>query len=434
MKIQSLTVLTLACLVTAITTLLSADVRASDTGATEASQPLSQPLSQAEYEAMVEAAEVARMEAQEAAGQAREMSRQRTELAEEKMQATREQREELAQQSVLQKEEAARMREELSRTHRELREVSREVARAHRELSMLEDQEHQLRLINLGDRAVIGVILGPETPNGVQLMGVSPDGPAERAGLQQGDILMSISGVDLADHGRAAINEVMNEVSAGEELLISMIRDDEIRELTVTAELREPRAWQSLIRIPEVDDAATDSPRMVIKHIEIPEIDEVALAAEIAEMEKKVQEMEYVFITEDGEHHSSTGDFEIEFQEISRMGEHAMREANVWFGMPHAQGFELSAVNPGLGEYFNTDRGVLVIKAREDNDYTLQSGDVVLEINSILVDTPADMMRALRAIASGSEIEMEIKRDRRSVSLTVVMPENRFSHNASHFP
>jgi hypothetical protein len=240
----------------------------------------------------------------------------------------------------------------------------------------------------------------------------------------------------LADQGREAINEIMNEVSAGEELFISMLRDGEIQELRVTAELREPRAWQSLIRIPEVDGlaAAADSSRMVIKHIEISDIDEVAMAAEIAEMEKKVEEMEYVFITKDGEHHSSDGDFEIDFQEISRIGEHAMREANIWFGLPHAQGFELSAINPGLGEYFKTERGVLVIKARPDNDYTLQSGDVVLEINSIPVDTPADMMRALREIDSGSEIEMEIKRERRNVTLKVVVPENRFSHIAAQTP
>jgi C-terminal processing protease CtpA/Prc len=384
----------------------------------EATQSQPEELQRIDRQSMLEEAESARQEAEvahqgalKAAEMAREIARLNAETAREKSELRRQNSEERAQHRALQEEELAQAREELSKAHRELREATRIMARAHRDLSRSGNRHEVIRQVNLGDRAVIGVVLGKETDQGVEIIGVSPDGPAERAGLEQGDILVSIRGVDLAgnDEARQSIFQVMSDAGDGEELTVVVDRDGETWDYTVTAEHREPRGWQSVIRIPEIEviTAEPGEPHVIFERIEVPDIDEVALAAQVEE------------IAENLEH------YEFEFEEFSNFGGHAMSEANVWFGLPRAHGLELTSINEGLGAYFETDRGVLVIEARKDNAYELESGDVILSIGSTAVNSPSDMMRALRDVDPGSEIDIEIKRKQRDKTLSVVVPENR---------
>jgi len=388
----------------------------------ETTQSEQEALHRLEYQTMREEAERARQEAVvarqgalKAAELARETARMNAEIVRETSrhgaEMTRENSEQQARERELQKEELALTREELRKTHEELREATREVARAHRDLARAGDERKIIRHVNLGDRAVIGVVLGSESDSGVEIIGVSPDGPAERAGLEQGDILVSIQDIVLADNddARESVFEVMSDVDDQEELAVVIERDGISSEYTVTAEVREPRGWQSMIRIAEVEAiAATSGERhVIIERIEVPEIDEEAIAAQVAEL---TQHLEH---------------YEFDHEEFSEFGEHAMSEANAWFGLPRAHGLELTSINEGLGAYFKTDRGVLVIKAREDNAYGLESGDVILSIDSTAVNSPSDLMRALRDVEPGSEIDIGIKRNRRDKTLSVIVPENR---------
>ena len=121
-------------------------------------------------------------------------------------------------------------------------------------------------------------------------------------------------------------------------------------------------------------------------------------------------------------------EYEFEFHDMSELGDRVLHQANGWFGLPMTQGLKLAEIDPGLGEYFKTDRGVLVLKAKADNDLQLESGDVILRVGDTEVNSPAEFMRALREVESGEELTIDIKRNRKDKTLKATMPEKQFSY------
>jgi C-terminal processing protease CtpA/Prc len=356
----------------------------------------------------------------------------------------------LAAERLGQNADMEHSRAELSRAHRALREASREVALAHRDMEAEQRQISRVRMINLGDRAVIGVLLGDASEKGVELNGVSPGGPAEQAGLKQGDVLVAVRGTDLtgkdANGAREALLSTMAEVKPGEEIRIDYVRDGNDQNLMLTAEKREPSSWQSMLRLPEPPappavpgtPGEVKAPQVIVERIRVPGsdskvvvIDEEALAAQVADIERRVENFQYMFIDEDGtriefdEDIHFDGDFSFDAERFSRIGENALREANMWFGMSHTAGLELASLNPELGSYFKAESGVLVLQVKEDNSYGLKAGDVIISVAGTPVTSPAELVRALREFEPGAQFELHIKRERRDKTLQATLPDSR---------
>lgn len=399
-----------------------------------------QAAAKADYARVLEDAEATRAEAEKAraeaarvAERARDAARAVERARHEQTELSAERAEEAALEREARQEEMERAREELSKAHRELREAQRDVARAHRELARPERVVRAYRMPNLGDRPVIGVVMGEENAQGVELIGVSPDGPAEAAGIEVGDVMVAINGTRLATSsggGKPQVFAVMEAAKPGDAIQIDVERGGDPMSFAVVAEVREPASWQSMVRIPEIAtveriEAGPDGERrIVIESTVVPEIDEEALAERMEILEKRLSENKY-FLHADGMPHLA-GEYEYHFEDFSDVAGHAFSSANVWFGLPQSQGLAFAAINEGLGTYFKTDRGVLVLKAKEDNAYELQPGDVILKIDGTDVNTPSDLMRSLRELEPGETIEIAIKRNRRDKTLNVTMPENRF--------
>jgi hypothetical protein len=154
-------------------------------------------------------------------------------------------------------------------------------------------------------------------------------------------------------------------------------------------------------------------------------INEAALADRIAEIESRVESFQYMFIDDDGSRIEFDEKFSVDGEHFSRLGEDALHQANMWFGLPQAAGLELASLNPELGTYFKSDHGVLVLKVNTDNSYGLKTGDVIINVAGDPVNTPAELIRALRNFEAGAEFEMQIKRERRDKTLKAVLPDSR---------
>lgn len=87
---------------------------------------------------------------------------------------------------------------------------------------------------------------------------------------------------------------------------------------------------------------------------------------------------------------------------------------------------ELVAVSESLGRYFDTDEGMLVVHAPEDDAIDIQDGDVILSISGRTPNSPEHAIRILSSFESGETIELSIMRDsrRRTVEYTVPEPRN----------
>jgi hypothetical protein len=223
---------------------------------------------------------------------------------------------------------------------------------------------------------------------------------------------------------RNGFNIAMADIAVDEPVIFSVERGSETLDLTIVPEVREPLTWKSVVRFPSavVAPSAPGAP-VVIENIVVPQIDTEALTEQIERMRSEIEERRYVMEFKGSDSFENSYDFE--FHEMSEMGDFALADANVWFGLPLARGLQLAEIDEGLGQYFKTDRGVLVLKAEADNDLQLESGDVILRVGDSDVNSPADFMRALRGFEPGEELEVDIKRDRKDRTLKSVMPERQ---------
>lgn len=88
------------------------------------------------------------------------------------------------------------------------------------------------------------------------------------------------------------------------------------------------------------------------------------------------------------------------------------------------QGLNMTELNPQLGRYFGTNSGVLVLNPHQ-GFAQLQPGDVITKIDGKAVSNSRDVMVNLRGKKEGEKINLEILRDRKTQTLSVIVPKPR---------
>ena len=259
--------------------------------------------------------------------------------------------------------ELASAETELEAAREQLERAAREVARLSAEIVGPEVEEVVRRIRIEGRRAMLGVSI-EQADDGVLVAGVTPGGPAAEAGVASGDIITAINGIDVSgpDSVRRLVSE-MGNVEPGDEVPLVLQRDSEQRTVNVTATEFSAHRY--------VFGYGDDEPNIVI----------------------------------DGDR-----DFDVHFgggrwPRMLRMGR--------WADM------ELVELTPGLGSYFGTEEGLLVVRAPKDESLQLEDGDVILKIGERQPRDTGHAMRILRSFEEGETLALEIMRKKRKRTLEI---------------
>lgn len=218
---------------------------------------------------------------------------------------------------------------------------------------------------------------------GAYVDAVSPGGPAARAGIRSGDIIVRLGGrsvltpPDVPDlRGRSLPGLRLVELAAG------LGPND-----TVAVEYRRGRARQTASLVTDADPMlmGLKGPRGFPFPMPSP--------AELEAMR------------------AMAPDPELEGLDIR------IPRAVMLFGGDLSQ-LELAPLNPDLGQYFGTNDGVLVISAPKDSPLGLKGGDIVLAVDGRKPSSPARLLRILRSYEQGESFKIDLLRNKKHETVT----------------
>jgi S1-C subfamily serine protease len=288
-------------------------------------------------------------------------------------------------------------RKELADLRAQMQELSRKMATLSTELGEGGPRSYAYRYIGNPDRALIGVVLANDD-KGVRVSGVTPDGPAARAGLRDGDILTAIDGKAIGKSGDAR-SELAN-LKDGQEVTIAYARGDQKGTVKIAAQRREAWNWPMLMNDdPEHPFLPKDFNERIRADVERAQRD----AERVYERDHERTEQQVERATHDAMKHVPSE------RMISRM-------AMPWWGL------SLAPLNADLGRYFGTDKGVLVIAADNDSLPGIRAGDVITNVAGETVNRPEDALRALRDQDSGKDVAIKLLRDHKTLALNMKAP------------
>ncbi len=260
---------------------------------------------------------------------------------------------------------------------RRMAEAARQMAElTHERLPQLDDLQRRFEFIS-DDRPRLGVTIGGEGDGpvkGVSILGVSPGSAADDAGLRAGDLITAVNGESLAagesDEATERLLDFMRGVEEGDTLELDYLRDGK---------------------------------------------------AGTVEVEPRTVETEFFAFFGDGR------DFGTPAAPGVRVAPRVFEGPNRFVFQWSSDGWgdmELVELNAGLGKYFGTEEGLLVVSAPGSSALQLEDGDVIQKIDG---RTPTSVRHALRILSSyqaGESLKLEIMRDKKRRTLNVEIPDD----------
>jgi len=211
---------------------------------------------------------------------------------------------------------------------------------------------------------------------GARIEGITPGGPAEKAGLKVGDVITRFNGTALAgaqsedDENSGPgmkLIDLARALDPGDSVQVEYRRGSDARKVTIVAEDLGGGAWTGRMEMPEMGALEDMLPKM------------------------------------------------------------GMGPGEFAFGSPWG-GIELVKLNADLGDYFGTREGVLVVSAPEDSSLALRGGDVIVSIGGRKPTSPMQAMRILRSYDPGESVTLDVLRKQKHVNVAWKVPANDERH------
>jgi hypothetical protein len=245
----------------------------------------------------------------------------------------------------------------------------------------------------------LGIVMAPNAAaNGVRVAAVTPDSPAMKAGIRSGDVLLAVDGRLIAASGDAGLQrarELLKDLRQDQVVKLRYARQGKVDEAAVRADaIRRVMAYNRDGLAPRARPDGDGHPGF--RHEEFEQLLPPGIEMDIERI----------------------GPARDCGKGRTDCGLPTLYEAFRW------QGLNLASIDAELGRYFGTERGVLVLSRGEDLD-GLRSGDVIRRIGGVAVESPRDVMRALREKEAGSQLRFEVLRERKLLPLAVTVPASR---------
>jgi len=208
---------------------------------------------------------------------------------------------------------------------------------------------------------------------GAYVESLSSGGPAEKAGIRTGDVIVEFDGVRV--RSSAELQRLVQETPVGRSVKVGLVRGGKRMEVAVTTDTN-PNARDFSFRIP-----TPESPRVVPPLWRDP----------------------------------PTRDWYYFFPPSTRRP----------FALaPGRLGIGLQELTPQLAEYFRTKEGVLVSSVGDGSPASkagIKAGDIITSIDGRAVTRGEDVTSAVRAKRAGEEVALGILRDGKPLTIKVTV-------------